>query len=59
MAALAAICWLFAVPLLGASIEIGSSVPDFTLPTLDGEQVRLSERYGEGPVVLVFFRGAW
>jgi len=39
--------------------DIGQEVPDFTLPVLDGEPLTLSERRAEGPVVLVFFRGAW
>ena len=38
---------------------IGQEAPDFTLPLLDGDTVTLSERLAEGPVVLVFFRGAW
>ncbi len=58
-----ALLWLLAVPLAvpvaGLSIGIGSSVPDFTLSTLDGEHLTLSERRGESPLVLVFFRGAW
>jgi peroxiredoxin len=37
----------------------GTSVPDFTLPVLDGGSATLSGQAGEGPVVLVFFRGAW
>lgn len=39
--------------------EIGAPTPDFTLTSLDGESHALSERRGEGPVVLVFFRGVW
>jgi len=39
--------------------EVGQEVPDFTLPMLDGELLSLSEGRAEGPVVLVFFRGAW
>ena len=39
--------------------EVGASAPDFTLAALDGESHALSERRGEGPVVLVFFRGVW
>ena len=38
--------------------EIGSVAPDFTLPTVGGGEVTLSELRGR-PVVLVFFRGAW
>ncbi len=39
--------------------ESGAAVPDFTLGALDGESRTLSERFAEGPVVLVFFRGVW
>ncbi len=39
--------------------RIGDVVPDFTLSALDGGDHALSERRGAGPVVLVFFRGAW
>ena len=39
--------------------ESGAAVPDFTLSALDGESRTLSERYAEGTVVLVFFRGVW
>jgi len=50
----------------GASSEIGSAIgpelgdmaPDFTLPAVDGSEVTLSDLRG-GPVVLIFFRGAW
>jgi hypothetical protein len=50
------------LPGLGAAAELpqdGATVPDFTLPALDGESRTLSERFAEGPVVLVFFRGVW
>lgn len=64
-------CGRWAVPtvamaLLAAAVlaqpappETGTAVPDFTLPDLDGAEHTLSERTGAGPVVLVFFRGAW
>ena len=39
--------------------EVGGTVPDFSLPTLGGETMTLSEQVGAGPVVLVFFRGVW
>ena len=39
--------------------EVESPVPDFTLLDVEGEPHTLSERVGAGPVVLVFFRGAW
>lgn len=40
-------------------IEVGSQVPNFTLPNAVGKQVRLADRLAEGPVVVVFYRGAW
>ena len=39
--------------------EVGQVVGDFTLPDLEGRQHSLLDRRGAGPVVLVFFRGAW
>lgn len=56
-----------AVVLCGASeaqestglLEVGSTSPNFELASLDGENHALAERTGEGPTVLVFFRGAW
>jgi hypothetical protein len=37
------------------ALRVGEAAPDFTLETLDGtRRVRLSERRGERPVVLVF-----
>jgi hypothetical protein len=32
---------------------------DFELPASDGSRVRLSTELARGPVLLVFFRGAW
>lgn len=37
------------------SVEVGDPAPDFTLPSQSGEQVRLSEVWGRGPVVLYFY----
>jgi len=36
----------------------GDKVPDFTLPDVEGGNVRLAELLAKGPVVLVFFRFA-
>jgi peroxiredoxin len=47
-----------ALPMAGVP-EIGQLVPDFDLPTANGESVSLSENLGEGNVVLVFFRAWW
>ena len=40
-------------------VEVGESVPGFSLQTLSGGDVDLADRIAEGPVVLVFFRGVW
>ncbi|OAD21780.1 alkyl hydroperoxide reductase/ Thiol specific antioxidant/ Mal allergen [Candidatus Thiomargarita nelsonii] len=38
---------------------LGDKAPDFNLPNVKGEQVRLSDAYKAGPVVLSFYRGGW
>lgn len=38
---------------------LGSEAPGFTLQALDGHDVSLAGLTAQGPVVLVFFRGAW
>lgn len=40
-------------------IKPGEKAPDFSLPNAFGKSVRLSELLKDGPVVLVFYRGAW
>lgn len=40
-------------------LSVGDSAPDFTAPTYDGGMVTLSSAYAKGPVVLIFYRGAW
>lgn len=40
-------------------IKPGEKAPDFTLGNAYGKPVRLSEQLRRGPVVLVFYRGAW
>ena len=37
------------------SVEVGDPAPDFTLPSQTGQQVRLSELWHRGPVVLYFY----
>ncbi len=39
-------------------VQIGSSAPDFQLPSASGEALRLSSLRGKN-VVLVFYRGHW
>jgi cytochrome oxidase Cu insertion factor (SCO1/SenC/PrrC family) len=40
-------------------LALGAEAPGFTLEALDGREVSLAGLTAEGPVVLVFFRGAW
>jgi len=39
--------------------EVGAEAPEFNLPSAQGGQLRLAMRTARGPVVVVFFRGAW
>src|SRR2546421_2500724 len=36
-------------------VDVGDVAPDFTLPSQSGEQVRLHDLLGHGPVVLFFY----
>jgi len=38
------------------TLSAGARAPEFTLPTLDGRQVSLSQLLKKGPVVLAFFK---
>lgn len=40
-------------------IKVGEKAPDFVLNNAFGKSVSLKEKLREGPVVLVFYRGAW
>jgi len=40
-------------------LQVGTTAPDFTGETYRGTTVRLSDLYLNGPVVLIFYRGAW
>jgi peroxiredoxin len=40
-------------------IQAGERAPDFTLPNAFGQEVNLYDELKKGPVVLVFYRGAW
>jgi peroxiredoxin len=39
-----------------AALEPGTTAPDFTLPTMEGNQFSLSEALARGPVVAAFFK---
>ncbi|KLL12467.1 MULTISPECIES: peroxiredoxin-like family protein [Protofrankia] len=38
---------------------VGAPAPDFTLPDVHGADVTLSTLLARGPIVVVFYRGAW
>ena len=40
-------------------LKVGAQAPDFTLNNAFGSPVTLSEEWQKGPVILVFYRGAW
>jgi len=40
-------------------IKVGKMAPDFTLKNAFGEEINLKQELRKGPVILVFYRGAW
>jgi hypothetical protein len=42
-----------------AGLQIGEKAPDFTLPRADGSTLTLSERLGEGSVIVTTYRAFW
>lgn len=40
-------------------LKVGDRAPDFALPNARGETIKLSNLLKRGPVILVFYRGAW
>jgi len=40
-------------------LSVGSRAPDFTLVNAFGKQIKLTAQLKQGPVILVFYRGAW
>ena len=50
---------LAATGIVGAALATGGKAPDFTLRSANGNMVSLSGSLARGPVVLVFYRGAW
>lgn len=43
----------------GKGLAVGAKVPDFTLGDTKGQGITLYEELQRGPVILVFYRGAW
>ena len=41
------------------ALHEGAKAPDFSLPNVRGEQVKLSDLLAKGPVVITFYRGGW
>jgi peroxiredoxin len=39
-----------------AALTVGTTAPDFTLPTMDGKQFSLKEALARGPVLAAFFK---
>ena len=50
---------LHAAGALSGVLQPGASAPLFDLPDQNGASVRLADRLAQGPVVLLFVRGAW
>lgn len=40
-------------------IKTGEKAPDFTLKSASGKNINLKDELKKGPVILVFYRGAW
>ncbi len=40
-------------------LQAGVAVPAVTLQDAEGQSVKLSDFYADGPLVIVFFRGSW
>lgn len=45
------------MPTASRFVPIGANAPDFSLPSVTGKQISLSDYRGEKHVVLVFLRG--
>jgi peroxiredoxin len=50
---------LDAVDFAAGAPQVGDPAPDFELCDAVGDPVRLSALLGHGPVVVIFYRGAW
>ncbi len=41
------------------SLQVGDLMPNFELPTVQGDRVELEPLLAQGPVVVSFYRGSW
>jgi len=48
-----------AIQLPSPGLKVGEAAPDFNISNAFGKQVSLYQELKKGPVVLVFYRGAW
>ncbi|MEM9630962.1 MAG: peroxiredoxin-like family protein [Pseudomonadota bacterium] len=48
-----------ALDIIGKALNVGNSVPDFSLSNQTGEQRNLANYLQQGPLVLTFYRGLW
>lgn len=45
--------------LLAAAVSVGAVAPDFTVTSVDGEELHLDALVKDGPVILAFFPKAF
>jgi len=50
---------LVASGIAGEALTVGEQAPGFSLPTIHGGALRLSDKLADGPVVISFYRGGW
>ena len=50
---------LVATGAAGRAAKAGEPAPDFALPNVRGDEIRLGDLLGRAAVVLAFYRGAW
>ena len=54
-AGLAALTAAFVLATSASALQVGDKAPDFTLPSADGKQVKLSDLTAKGPVLIYTF----
>ncbi|SFT99812.1 Peroxiredoxin [Pseudovibrio denitrificans] len=48
-----------ALDIIGKALNVGASVPDFSLTNQNGDLRKLADYLAQGPLVLTFYRGLW